>query len=159
MSEREDNDRPDSGVFPVEKAIIEEGGRRASDKIWGAFLAEDGPWRTFRAQFKRHTEDGRAQIEDIHQRIDSLMDSQNQTAVRIATLDANQKAVLTFIWGSEEDRRAHKTAGLAKTKEDADRILRWVLCPTWRLLARAMLGVLAAVGTIAITLWAQGLFQ
>lgn len=146
----EPDDSPDSGIFPVQKALLESGGRRDSDAIWSAFLAEDGPWIAFRSQFKRHADEGRAQVEEIHQRIDSLMDAQNQTAVRIATLDANQKAVLTFIWGSEEDRRAHKTAGLAKTKEDADRILRWVLCPTWRLFARGTLAALAIVGALMI---------
>lgn len=149
MSERptpSEYDEPDSGIADLEQRFIDKTkafGRRADDEALLKFWRE--AFIPHRKAFKRHVEESDARIAKLE--------------ATLALVNANQQAVMTFLWGSVEDRQQRRTAGLAKTKEDADRIMRWILCPSWRLIARGLIAVLALIGGVVMGEWVQEILQ
>lgn len=125
---------PDSGLFEIEQQLRDPNdmfGRRVSDKAWEKYAP------AFR--------DLRKEVKTLRQDTDRI--------------DKSQQEVMDFLWGPAAQRARHELGGLAKTKADADRVLTWILCPTWHYVARIAIALLSTVGLTAITVWVTQWFD
>lgn len=123
-----DDERPDSGVFLIEQAIREEGGKRASDRVWSEFMR--GPWADLKRDLRRHFEEEMRQqgtIEDLA-RVNNEQTAQlGVIRANVHRLEANQNAVLDEVFG-KRGLEGKRTGGLAELHDSIDELLRKQHC-------------------------------